>query len=144
MSATEDTTIVHFAWHQLIEAYIERSGLAYTHLRPASFMQNLRFSAESPGVLTHFIGAARPRTAGQADRTPMALRAARTAVLLADRLADVLHKLEEPGKAAEDVAKAIEEVEEAVKKLEKVEEPANDDEISSPVRHGWFRGPGGW
>lgn len=60
VSATEDTTIVHFAWHQLIEAYIERSGLAYTHLRPASFMQNLRFSVESPGVLTHFVGAARP------------------------------------------------------------------------------------
>jgi uncharacterized protein YbjT (DUF2867 family) len=60
VSATQDTTIVHFAWHQLIEAYIERSGLAYTHLRPASFMQNLRFSVEPPGVLRHFVGAARP------------------------------------------------------------------------------------
>jgi uncharacterized protein YbjT (DUF2867 family) len=60
VSATEDTTIVHFAWHQLIEAYIERSGLGYTHLRPASFMQNLRFSADQPGVLTHFVGDARP------------------------------------------------------------------------------------
>ncbi len=60
VSATEDTTIVHFAWHQLIEAYIERSGLAYSHLRPAAFMQNLRFSAKPTGVLTHFVGAARP------------------------------------------------------------------------------------
>ncbi|MEU4538853.1 NmrA family NAD(P)-binding protein [Streptosporangium sp. NPDC023825] len=42
VSAAEDTTIVHFAWHQLVEAYIERSGLGHTHLRPASFMQNLR------------------------------------------------------------------------------------------------------
>lgn len=60
VSAAEDTTIVHFAWHQLVEAYIERSGLAYTHLRPASFMQNLRFGIEPAGVLTHFVGAARP------------------------------------------------------------------------------------
>jgi NAD(P)H dehydrogenase (quinone) len=60
VSATEEATIVHLAWHQLIEAYIERSGPAYTHLRPASFMQNLRFIAEPTGVLTHFVGAARP------------------------------------------------------------------------------------
>lgn len=59
-SATDDTTIVHFAWHQLIEAYIERSGLAYTHLRPAAFMQSLRYSVETPGVLTHYVGGARP------------------------------------------------------------------------------------
>lgn len=75
-------------------------------------------------------------------------------VLLADRLADVLHKLEEPekateevAKAAEDIARAIEEVAQAVKKLEeleKVEELANLDEISSPVRRGWLRGPGDW
>jgi uncharacterized protein YbjT (DUF2867 family) len=60
VSASPDTTVVHFAWHQLIEAYIERSGLAYTHVRPTSFMQNLRFGAEATGVLTHFVGAARP------------------------------------------------------------------------------------
>lgn len=59
-SATADTTIVHFAWHQLIEAYIERSGLSYTHLRPAAFMQSLRSSAQPSGVLPHFVGAARP------------------------------------------------------------------------------------
>jgi rubrerythrin len=89
-------------------------------------------------------------------------------VLLADRLANVLHKLGEPGKAAEEVAKvaedvaktieklgnveesekdatkvatAIEEVEEAVKKLEEL---ANIEEISSPVSRGWVRGPSGW
>jgi NAD(P)H dehydrogenase (quinone) len=60
VSAAEDTTIVHFAWHQLVEAYIERSGLGHTHLRPASFMQNLRLSVGAPGVLTHFVGEARP------------------------------------------------------------------------------------
>ncbi|WP_336216111.1 NmrA family NAD(P)-binding protein [Nonomuraea sp. LPB2021202275-12-8] len=60
VSAAPDTTIVHFAWHQLIEAYIERSGLGYTHLHPASFMQNFRLGIEKPGVLTHFVGDARP------------------------------------------------------------------------------------
>ncbi|MFG1941463.1 NmrA family NAD(P)-binding protein [Nonomuraea sp. NPDC048826] len=60
VSATEDTTIVHFAWHQLVEAYIERSSLRYTHLRPAAFMQNLRLSVTAPGVLRHFVGEARP------------------------------------------------------------------------------------
>ncbi|QIS11763.1 NmrA family NAD(P)-binding protein [Nocardia arthritidis] len=59
VSAARDTTIAHFAWHQLIEAYIERSGLGYTHLRPAAFMQNLARGIGEPGVLTHFIGAAR-------------------------------------------------------------------------------------
>lgn len=47
-------------------------------------------------------------------------------------------------KVVEDVARAIEEVLGAVKKLEKVEEPANVDEISSPVHRGWLRDPGDW
>ncbi|HEY8473117.1 MAG TPA: hypothetical protein VIL37_10860 [Natronosporangium sp.] len=49
VSAAPDTTIVHFGWHQLIEAYIERSGLAYTHLWPAAFMQTLRLGVREPG-----------------------------------------------------------------------------------------------
>jgi uncharacterized protein YbjT (DUF2867 family) len=61
--ARDDTTIVHFAWHQLIEAYIEKSGLGYTHLHPSTFMQNLLVGRGSegapPGVLVHFIGDAR-------------------------------------------------------------------------------------
>jgi NAD(P)H dehydrogenase (quinone) len=66
VSAEPDTTIVHFAWHQLVEAYIERtaerSGLGYTHLWPAAFMQNLPLSAdpERPGVLTGYVGDAAP------------------------------------------------------------------------------------
>jgi NAD(P)H dehydrogenase (quinone) len=67
VSAAGDTTIVHFAWHQLVEAYIERSGLDHTHLRPASFMQNLRFSVGEPGVLRHFVGNARPNWVDAAD-----------------------------------------------------------------------------
>lgn len=34
-----DCTDAHFAWHQLVEAYIERSGLAWTHLHPNFFME---------------------------------------------------------------------------------------------------------
>ena len=37
----DDTTVAHWAWHQLVERYIEWSGFSYTHLRPETFMQNL-------------------------------------------------------------------------------------------------------
>ncbi len=30
----------HFAWHQMIEAYIKTSGIPYTFLHPNCFMQN--------------------------------------------------------------------------------------------------------
>ncbi len=36
-----DCTDPHFAWHQMIEKYIEASGLAWTHLHPNYFMENL-------------------------------------------------------------------------------------------------------
>lgn len=37
----DDTTVAQWAWHQLVERYIEWSGFSYTHLRPETFMQNL-------------------------------------------------------------------------------------------------------
>jgi NAD(P)H dehydrogenase (quinone) len=37
----DDTTIGHWAWHQLVERYIEWAGFSYTHLRPETFMQNM-------------------------------------------------------------------------------------------------------
>jgi NAD(P)H dehydrogenase (quinone) len=37
----DDTTVAHWAWHQLIERYIEWCGFSYTHLRPETFMQNV-------------------------------------------------------------------------------------------------------
>lgn len=37
----DDTSIAHWAWHQLVERYIEWSGFTFTHLRPETFMQNL-------------------------------------------------------------------------------------------------------
>jgi NAD(P)H dehydrogenase (quinone) len=36
-----DTTDAHFAWHQMIERYIEASGMAWTHLHPNMFMEAL-------------------------------------------------------------------------------------------------------
>jgi NAD(P)H dehydrogenase (quinone) len=49
----------HVVWHKLVEAFIERSGIGYTHLRPAFFMQALPLGVTAPGVFTHFIGGAR-------------------------------------------------------------------------------------
>ena len=37
----DDTTIGHWAWHQMVERYIEWSGFSFTHLRPQDFMNNL-------------------------------------------------------------------------------------------------------
>jgi len=34
-----DTTDAHFAWHQMIEKYIDASGIAWTHLHPNMFME---------------------------------------------------------------------------------------------------------
>ena len=36
-----DCSDPHFAWHQLIERYIEASGMAWTHLHRNYFMENL-------------------------------------------------------------------------------------------------------
>jgi NAD(P)H dehydrogenase (quinone) len=37
----DDATVAHWAWHQLVERYIEWHGFSYTHLRPETFMQNM-------------------------------------------------------------------------------------------------------
>lgn len=46
-----DTTDAHFAWHQMIEKYIEASGISWTHLHPNMFMEALT-SAYLPKNLT--------------------------------------------------------------------------------------------
>jgi NAD(P)H dehydrogenase (quinone) len=35
------STDPHFAWHELVERYIESSGVPFTHLHPHMFMENL-------------------------------------------------------------------------------------------------------
>jgi NAD(P)H dehydrogenase (quinone) len=50
-----DCTDPHFAWHQMTERYIEASGIAWTHLHPNMFMENLlTFFAPRNDVLTVF------------------------------------------------------------------------------------------
>lgn len=47
--------IRHYIWHQLIETYIEASGIAWTHLHPNAFMQNF-FGAVQDDTLRMFFG----------------------------------------------------------------------------------------
>ncbi|GGE03840.1 NAD(P)-dependent oxidoreductase [Polymorphobacter glacialis] len=59
----DDTTVAHWAWHQLVERYIEWSGFTWTHLRPETFMQNLLSyggkKAVNDGVINAFVADAR-------------------------------------------------------------------------------------
>lgn len=59
----DDTTVAHWAWHQLVERYIEWSGFSFTHLRPETFMQNLLSyggtQVVKQGVIQQFTGDAR-------------------------------------------------------------------------------------
>jgi len=58
--ASPSSTIVHLAWHQLVEAYLANSGIGWTNLHPTSFMQNLfllqAVGGAAPGVIPHYIG----------------------------------------------------------------------------------------
>jgi uncharacterized protein YbjT (DUF2867 family) len=62
-NARPDTTDVHFGWHLLVEAYIERNGIGFTHLHPSQFMQTLPMlyavAGGQPGVIEGYIGDAR-------------------------------------------------------------------------------------
>ncbi|WP_444946461.1 NmrA family NAD(P)-binding protein [Microbulbifer sp. VTAC004] len=59
-SGADTAEVSHWGWHQMIEAYIEKQGFRFTHLRPEGFMQNLiSFGWLQPGTLTNLIGDAR-------------------------------------------------------------------------------------
>jgi NAD(P)H dehydrogenase (quinone) len=59
----DDTTVAHWAWHQLVERYVEWSGFSYTHLRPEVFMQNvLSYGGKKTikdGVINAYVDGAR-------------------------------------------------------------------------------------
>ncbi len=59
----DDTTVAHWAWHQLVERYVQWCGFSYTHLRPETFMQNVLSYGGKPaisnGVVTAFVAGAR-------------------------------------------------------------------------------------
>jgi NAD(P)H dehydrogenase (quinone) len=55
--ANWDTTDPHFVWHQMIERYIEASGIAWTHLHPNVFMDGLAsMIADGDGTFPVFYG----------------------------------------------------------------------------------------
>ena len=60
----DDTTVAHWAWHQLVERYIEWGGFSFTHLRPEFFMQNVLNYGGAPsiygGAIVQYIGDASP------------------------------------------------------------------------------------
>lgn len=84
----DDTTVAHWAWHQLIERYAEWHGFGFTHLRPEWFMQNL-LSALGPTGLTSYIGAARVAWVDARDVGAVAA----DALLRPERHANVVRRL---------------------------------------------------
>jgi NAD(P)H dehydrogenase (quinone) len=59
----DDTTVAHWAWHQLVERYVEWLGFSFTHLRPETFMQNMLSyggtKAIDNGILHQYVKGAR-------------------------------------------------------------------------------------
>lgn len=58
----DDTRVAHYGWEQLVERYLEWSGIGFTHLRPQIFMQNLLgyggASLVDHSVIRQFVGRA--------------------------------------------------------------------------------------
>ncbi|AJH14832.1 NmrA family NAD(P)-binding protein [Myroides profundi] len=59
----DDTAVGHWAWHQMVERYIEWHGFTFTHLRPEAFMQNILSyggkSTAEKGILNAYLADAR-------------------------------------------------------------------------------------
>ncbi|CAH2894702.1 MAG: hypothetical protein PCALPYG88_1024 [uncultured Paraburkholderia sp.] len=59
----DDTNVAHWGWHQFVEKYIESTGIAYTHLRPEIYMNNLLgYGGARPidkGVIRQYVGGVR-------------------------------------------------------------------------------------
>jgi len=59
----DDTAVGHWAWHQMVERYIEWHGFTFTHLRPEAFMQNILSyggkSTAEQGILNAYLADAR-------------------------------------------------------------------------------------
>lgn len=67
--AAADTTGIHQGWHQLIETYIEASGMAWTHLQPNWFMSNFQNFQWQPAAAVEPKPAARSCSAASCQRT---------------------------------------------------------------------------
>lgn len=106
----DDTTVAHWAWHQLVERYIEWSGFSFTHLRPETFMQNLLSydgtQAVIEGVIRQYTGDA---PFSWVDGDDVALVAA-LALLHPDKHAGKTHRLGYDAKSYGDIAALMTEV----------------------------------
>jgi NAD(P)H dehydrogenase (quinone) len=75
----DDTTVAHWAWHQLVERYIEWAGFSFTHLRPETFMQNLLSyggtQVVQQGVIQQYTGDARLSWVDAEDVAQVAVQA---------------------------------------------------------------------
>ena len=61
-STAPTAEVPHWGWHQMVEAYIEKHGFSFTHLRPEAFMQNVTgpgFKWLNDSVISHFVGSAK-------------------------------------------------------------------------------------
>ena len=73
-----DCTNPHFTWHQLVERYIETSGIGWTHLHPNTFLENLLTSFAPRGdVFTVFWGQQRMGWVAASDIAAVAAKALR-------------------------------------------------------------------
>jgi uncharacterized protein YbjT (DUF2867 family) len=88
--AAEDDMDGHIVWHQLVEAYIERSGMGHTHLHPGFFMQSLRLNVAQPETLTQFTGTARLNWVDIGDVAEVAATVLRDPVPHAGRAYDLV------------------------------------------------------
>jgi NAD(P)H dehydrogenase (quinone) len=71
-----DCTNPHFTWHQLVERYIETSGMGWTHLHPNMFLENLLTSFAPRGdVFTVFWGQQRMGWVAASDIAAVAAKA---------------------------------------------------------------------
>jgi NAD(P)H dehydrogenase (quinone) len=56
----DDTRVAHYGWEQLVERYLEWSGIGFTHLRPQIYMQNLLGYGSTRlvdhGVIRQYVG----------------------------------------------------------------------------------------
>lgn len=58
-NGSDDTTSAYSGWHRLVEAYIEKSGIGFTHLRPCQTFQTLPMMnaiSGMPGVIENYAG----------------------------------------------------------------------------------------
>lgn len=106
----DEATVAHWAWHQLVERYVEWCGFSFTHLRPQNFMQNLLSydgtSALERGVIRQFIGDAR---VSWVDAEDVALASAQ-ALLHPARHAGKTYRLGYDAKSYGEIAAIIAEV----------------------------------